>query len=86
MVTIGPDGCGYYGGSNWGLSHERLAIMDPDGGHQPIVYDEKKTKASAIASVVNGEIYNHHTLIEKYKVDGDVLLSSSDSECVNFLY
>lgn len=32
MRSRGPDGNGYYGGSNWGLSHERLAIMDPEGG------------------------------------------------------
>jgi len=31
--TRGPDGSGYHGGANWGLAHERLAIMDPEGGH-----------------------------------------------------
>jgi len=31
-TTRGPDGSGYYGGANWGLAHERLAIMDPEGG------------------------------------------------------
>ena len=33
MRSRGPDGSGQYGGSNWCLSHERLAIMDPEGGH-----------------------------------------------------
>ena len=33
QCTRGPDGAGYEGGKNWGLVHERLAIMDPEGGH-----------------------------------------------------
>ena len=32
QTTRGPDGNGYYGGDHWALSHERLAIMDPEGG------------------------------------------------------
>ena len=30
--TRGPCGNGYEGGKYWGLAHERLAIMDPEGG------------------------------------------------------
>jgi asparagine synthetase B (glutamine-hydrolysing) len=37
--------------------------MDPEGGHQPIVYEEE-----GYALVVNGEIYNHHALIEKHGI------------------
>lgn len=36
------------------LGHERLAIVDPDSGHQPFV-----DKSSDLALCVNGEIYNH---------------------------
>lgn len=86
MVTRGPDGCGYYGGANWGLSHERLAIMDPEGGKQPIIYDEVRTGGSPIASVVNGEIYNHHALIKKYGADLPPPITGSDSEVINYLY
>ena len=40
MRTRGPDGSGYYGSKRYGLAHERLAIMDPEGGKQPIVYED----------------------------------------------
>ena len=39
MRSRGPDGSGYYGNEHFGLAHERLAIMDPEGGKQPIVYE-----------------------------------------------
>jgi asparagine synthase (glutamine-hydrolysing) len=42
MRTRGPDGSGYYGNERFGLAHERLAIMDPEGGKQPIVYEDEK--------------------------------------------
>lgn len=32
QTTRGPDGSGHVGGAHWGLAHERLAIMDPEGG------------------------------------------------------
>ena len=34
-------GSGYHGNERFGLAHERLAIMDPEGGKQPIVYEGK---------------------------------------------
>ena len=53
MRSRGPDGSGYYGNEKFGLAHERLAIMDPEGGKQPIVYEDAKYSVCA-----NGEIYN----------------------------
>ena len=47
MRTRGPDGSGYYGNERFGLAHERLAIMDPEGGKQPIVYEEEKYSVCA---------------------------------------
>ena len=40
MRSRGPDGSGYHGNEKFGLAHERLAIMDPEGGKQPIVYED----------------------------------------------
>lgn len=77
--TRGPDGSGYYGGANWGLAHERLAIMDPEGGQQPIVYEEE-----GISLVANGEIYNHKELIEKFNLPK--MRTGSDSEPLIQLY
>ena len=49
----GPDWTGVYTGKNAILSHERLAIVDPLSGKQPLVSDDGK-----IILAVNGEIYN----------------------------
>ena len=53
----GPDWSGVYTGDNAILSHERLAIVDPLSGKQPLVSDDGK-----IILAVNGEIYNHKTI------------------------
>ena len=43
-------------GNNF-LAHERLAIMDPASGDQPLFNEDK-----SIIVTVNGEIYNHEAL------------------------
>ncbi len=53
----GPDWSGVYTGDNAILSHERLSIVDPLSGKQPLVSDDEK-----IILAVNGEIYNHKEL------------------------
>ena len=53
----GPDWSGVYSGNNAILSHERLAIVDPLSGKQPLVSGDGK-----IILAVNGEIYNHKEL------------------------
>lgn len=58
----GPDWTGVYTGGNAILSHERLAIVDPFSGKQPLVSDDGK-----IILAVNGEIYNHQALREEFK-------------------
>ena len=53
----GPDWSGIYDDSNAILSHERLAIVDPTSGKQPLVSPSGKLVLAA-----NGEIYNHREL------------------------
>lgn len=53
----GPDWSGIYQNGNSFLAHERLAIIDPASGDQPLF-----NEASSIIVVVNGEIYNHEQL------------------------
>ena len=53
----GPDWSGIYSNDNAILAHERLAIVDPTSGKQPLIsQDGKKIVA------VNKEIYNHQIL------------------------
>lgn len=58
----GPDWTGVYTGDNAILSHERLAIVDPFSGKQPLVSDDGK-----IILAVNGEIYNHQKIREEFR-------------------
>ena len=81
MRTRGPDGSGYYGSKRYGLAHERLAIMDPEGGKQPIVYEDA---AKTYAVCANGEIYNFRKLQAKYGLTA--AKTGSDSEVLLQLY
>ncbi|KAL9147995.1 hypothetical protein ABFS82_12G012000 [Erythranthe guttata] len=75
----GPDWSGlYYHQDNY-LAHQRLAIVDPASGDQPL-YNEDKT----VVVTVNGEIYNHKELREKLK--SHVFRTGSDCEVIAHLY
>lgn len=50
----GPDWSGIYTGASAILCHERLSIVDPESGKQPLFSPDKKDVLA-----VNGEIYNH---------------------------
>jgi len=70
----GPDGSGTRQvGATW-LGHTRLAIVDLDGGEQPL-----RSRDGERWVVVNGEIYNHDTLRASL---GGEWLTDSDSEVV----
>ena len=58
----GPDWSGLHCHENCFLAHQRLAIVDPTSGDQPL-YNEDNT----VIVTVNGEIYNHKLLKEKLK-------------------
>lgn len=58
----GPDWSGVYTGKNAILSHERLSIVDPLSGKQPLVSDDGK-----IILAANGEIYNHMEIRKKFE-------------------
>ncbi|KAL2629960.1 hypothetical protein R1flu_014646 [Riccia fluitans] len=62
------------------LAHERLAIIDPASGDQPL-YNETKT----IVVAVNGEIYNHETLKKNMKRP-HTYHTQSDCEVIAHLY
>ena len=58
----GPDWSGIHVSKRAILSHERLAIVDPISGKQPL-YSENRSMVLA----VNGEIYNHLNLRDQFK-------------------
>ena len=76
----GPDWSGVYTGDNAILSHERLAIVDPLSGKQPLVSDDGK-----IILAANGEIYNHQELRKRF-ADTYNFKTQSDCEVILPLY
>lgn len=57
----GPDWSGIYQSDRVILSHERLAIVDPASGKQPLLSQDK-----TLVLAVNGEIYNHRDLRNEF--------------------
>jgi asparagine synthase (glutamine-hydrolysing) len=84
----GPDWSGIYCSERAILAHERLAIVDPQSGRQPLFSPDGK-----VALAVNGEIYNHYDIRErqgdsykfKTKSDCEVILSLYLEKGVDFL-
>lgn len=76
----GPDWSGIHHSGNNFLAHERLAIIDPASGDQPL-YNEAKD----VVVTVNGEIYNHEALKKSLKGDHKYR-TQSDCEVIPHLY
>lgn len=76
----GPDWSGIYCGTTAVLAHERLSIVDPQSGGQPL-----KSKDGKLILSVNGEIYNHRAIREELK-DEYEFQTGSDCEVILALY
>ena len=83
----GPDWSGIYSNENAIIAHERLAIVDPSSGQQPLLSQDKRYVLAA-----NGEIYNHLDLREQFpnynfttKSDCEVILPMYEKYGPNFL-
>ena len=76
----GPDWSGIYVGGSAILAHERLSIVDPESGQQPLFSPDKKQILA-----VNGEIYNHRE-IRKWYEGRYHFQTGSDCEVILALY
>lgn len=76
----GPDWSGVHVDDRAILVHERLAIVDPAGGSQPLLSED-----GALVLAVNGEIYNHQALKTELRVPY-AFQTASDCEVVSALY
>ena len=83
----GPDWSGIYSDDKAVLAHERLAIVDPASGKQPLFSPDKKLILAA-----NGEIYNHKNLRSQFpdyhfqtESDCEVILALYQKKGVDFV-
>ena len=76
----GPDWSGIYCGGSAVLAHERLSIVDPESGGQPLFSSDRRQVLA-----VNGEIYNHQEIRRRYAGSYD-FQTGSDCEVILSLY
>ena len=76
----GPDWSGIYTGGSAILCHERLSIVDPESGKQPLFSSDKKQGLAG-----NGEIYNHQDIRRRYAGKYQ-FQTGSDCEVILALY
>jgi len=76
----GPDWSGIYCGGTAILAHERLSIVDPESGGQPLYSPERRQVLA-----VNGEIYNHQEVRRRFAGQYE-FQTGSDCEVILALY
>ena len=76
----GPDWSGIYCGGSAILAHERLSIVDPESGGQPLFSPDRQQILA-----VNGEIYNHQEIRQRYEGKYE-FQTGSDCEVILALY
>lgn len=83
----GPDWSGIFSSERAILAHERLAIVDPKSGRQPL-----KNQAGNLVLSVNGEIYNHRELRKetpeysfRTELDSEIILALYEQQGPGFL-
>ncbi len=77
MRRRGPDGNGIYREPECTLLHARLAVIDPEGGRQPMILEYR---GEAYALVYNGELYNTPELRRELEQLGHRFTGHSDTE------
>ena len=81
MTHRGPDGESLWGDEDVALGMRRLAIVDVQGGAQPL-----RNEAGTVHVVFNGEIYNHEELRSELGERGHRFRSRTDGEVIPHLY
>jgi len=76
----GPDWSGVYSDEKAIMAHERLSIVDPESGKQPLY-----SKDGKLVLAVNGEIYNHQEIRKQFEGKYE-FLTKSDCEVILALY
>ena len=80
-VHRGPDDNGEFIDTNVAMGFRRLSIIDLEGGHQPLSYDNQRYWIT-----FNGEIYNYIELREMLAKQGYEFQTDSDTEVLLAMY
>jgi asparagine synthase (glutamine-hydrolysing) len=84
MAHRGPDDAGVWSAANVVLGHCRLAVIDPQGGRQPMRVSH--SDGSNVVVCFGGEIYNYRHLRAMLLASGRQFRTASDTEVVGHAY
>ncbi|WP_369390802.1 asparagine synthase (glutamine-hydrolyzing) [Streptomyces sp. CG1] len=79
LTPRGPDAGGVWLGERAAIGHRRLAVIDLEGGVQPMT---DRPDEPAIVLTYSGEVYNHHELRTELRARGHAFRTRSDTEVV----
>ncbi|MFE6686805.1 asparagine synthase (glutamine-hydrolyzing) [Streptomyces sp. NPDC057743] len=89
LAPRGPDGSGIWVGPHAALGHRRLAVLDIEGGAQPMTASATgapqaggSPSPDTVVLSYSGEVYNHHELRRKLRSAGREFATRSDTEVV----
>ncbi len=81
MDHRGPDGEGFFVDGSVGFAHKRLAIIDLEGGYQPM-----ESHDGSLVICYNGEVFNYLELFDELRASGLEPHTKSDTEAVLLAY
>ncbi|MEE1931284.1 asparagine synthase (glutamine-hydrolyzing) [Streptomyces sp. TRM 70351] len=84
MTCRGPDAGGVWTDTNAALGHRRLAVIDIEGGKQPMLVEHHGH--SRLVITYSGEIYNHRELRDELRAAGHTFATCSDTEVALHAY
>ncbi len=84
MACRGPDGAGVWLDAHVGLGHRRLAVIDVEGGKQPMWVEQDGR--TVLVTTYSGEIYNYRELRAELASHGHVFRTRSDTEVALHAY
>src|SRR5262245_48411768 len=79
----GPDAHDIWFSPRAALAHQRLVVIDPDGGGQPMIYQAAE---HTYVITYNGELYNFRELRAELEICGHTFQSKSDTEVLLHAY
>lgn len=80
LAHRGPDGGGTWIAEHAAFGHRRLAVVDPEGGHQPMVAEEDGRELAVIT--YSSEVYNFTELRTELRARGHHFRTAGDTEVV----
>jgi asparagine synthase (glutamine-hydrolysing) len=81
LAARGPDDAGLWAGRHAAFGHRRLAVLDPEHGHQPMLFTNDRDEPIMVLAYT-GEVFNHVELRDELALLGHKFATGTDTEVV----